>query len=139
MCILMTVCLLTMPVSLESTPQKFVSNILVVAKDMVFYWEVKFYPPAPEQLNEDLTRYLIVLQIRQDLFNGRLPASFQTSAILGSYTAQGEIGDYDKHMHQDIEYLRPYSFAPKQSEELLGRIRELHKTCKYVCHPPSTD
>lgn len=97
---------------------------------MVFYWEVKFYPPAPEQLNEDLTRYLVVLQIRQDLFNGRLPASFQTLAILGSYTAQGEIGDFDRQQHQDIEYLRRYSFAPTQSDELLTRISDLHKTCK---------
>ena len=102
---------------------------------MVFYWEGKFYPPAPELLNEDLTRYLIVLQIRQDLFNGRLPASFHTLAILGCYTAQGEIGDYDRSLHDGIdpiEYLRPYSFAPKQSEELLSRICDLHKTCKYV-------
>lgn len=96
----------------------------------MFYWEVKFYPPAPEQLNEDLTRYLVVLQIRQDLFTGKLPASFQTLAILGSFTAQGEIGDFDRSQHVSIDYLRPYSFAPKQSEELLMRICDLHKTCK---------
>lgn len=99
---------------------------------MVFYWEVKFYPPVPEELNEDLTRYLVVLQIRQDLFTGNLPASFQTLALLGSYTAQGEIGDYDRHTHVDIDYLRPYSFAPHQSDELLARIYDLHKTRKLV-------
>lgn len=99
---------------------------------MVFSWELKFYPPAPEDLNEDLTRYLIVLQIRQDLFTGKLPASFQTLAVLGSYTAQGEIGDFDKTRHTNINYLRPYNFAPNQSEELLMRITDLHKTCKWV-------
>jgi len=101
----------------------------VVARDMVFYWEVKFYPPAPEQLNEDLTRYLVVLQVRQDLFNGRLPASFQTSALLGSYTAQGELGDFEKGT-VGVEYLRSYSFAPKQSDELLQRISDIHRTHK---------
>lgn len=97
---------------------------------MVFFWEVKFYPPAPDQLNEDLTRYLLVLQLRQDILNCRLPASFQTLALLGSFTAQGEIGDYDKTQHFDIEYLRPYNFAPKQSDELLMTIHDLHRTHK---------
>lgn len=97
---------------------------------MVFYWELKFYPPAPEQLNEDLTRYLVVLQIRQDLLSGRLPATFHTLALLGSYTAQGEIGDHEKGNHFDIDYLQKYSFAPKQSDELLVKICDLHKTHK---------
>lgn len=101
-------------------------------KDLLFYWEVKFYPPAPEQLNEDHTRYLVVLQIRKDLFTGLLPASFQTQAILGSFTAQGEIGDFERANHIGIEYLRQIGFAPKQSEELLLRISDLHKMCKWV-------
>lgn len=73
-------------------------------------------------------RYLIVLQIRKDLFDGRLPASFHTLAILGSYTAQGELGDYDRNLHQGIEYLRRYCFAPYQSEELLMTIADLHRS-----------
>lgn len=106
--------------------------VLPTAKDMVFYWEVKFYPPAPEQLNEDLTRYLIVLQLRKDILDGRLPASFQTLAILGSYTAQGELGEQEKGTHDlDVEYLRQHVFAPNQSDELLIRIKDLHRTRKY--------
>ncbi|XP_067938871.1 band 4.1-like protein 3 isoform X3 [Watersipora subatra] len=112
--------------SLEKRIDKQVDNV----KDLLFYWEVKFYPPAPEQLNEDHTRYLVVLQIRKDLFTGLLPASFQTQAILGSFTAQGEIGDFERANHIGIEYLRQIGFAPKQSEELLLRISDLHKMCK---------
>lgn len=98
---------------------------------MVFYWEVKFYPSAPELLNEDLTRYLLVLQLRKDILESRLPASFQTLAILGSYTAQGEIGELEKSLHElDVDYLRPHVFAPKQSDELLVRIKDLHRTRK---------
>ena len=68
------------------------------------------------------------MQVRKDIFTGTLPASFHSLAILGSYTAQGELGDYDKTQHHDIEYLRQYSFSPRQSDELLMRIADLHKT-----------
>ncbi|XP_067935516.1 band 4.1-like protein 3 [Watersipora subatra] len=91
-----------------------------------FSFELKFYPPVPENLNEDLTRYFIVLQIRKDLWTGLLPSSFYTLAMLGSYTVQSELGDYDRNEHHGIEYLRPYSFAPKSTEELLSRIADLH-------------
>ena len=77
-------------------------------------------------------RYFIVLQIRKDLFTGLLPASFHTLAILGSYTVQSELGDFEKNQHYGIEYLRPYSFAPYTSEELLMRIADLHKAHRYA-------
>jgi len=72
-------------------------------------------------------RYFIVLQIRKDLWTDRLPASFHTLAILGSYTVQSELGDHDKNLHYGIDYLRPYSFAPYTSDELLFRIADLHR------------
>lgn len=38
-------------------------------------WEVrfavKFYPPEPAQLQEELTRYQLVLAIRKDLLEGK--------------------------------------------------------------------
>ena len=34
-----------------------------------FKFEVKFYPPDPSQLTEDLTRYQLCLQIRRDMVN----------------------------------------------------------------------
>lgn len=32
---------------------------------------MKFYPPDPNQLQEDITRYQLCLQIRNDILNGK--------------------------------------------------------------------
>lgn len=40
-------------------------------------------------------RYFLCLQLRQDIVSGRLPCSFATHTVLGSYTVQSELGDYD--------------------------------------------
>lgn len=34
-------------------------------------FEVKFYPPDPSQLQEDITRYQLCLQIRDDILSGK--------------------------------------------------------------------
>lgn len=99
----------------------------------VFSFEVKFYPPEPLILSLDATRYQLVLQVRADILSGRLPCSFHTHALLGSYTIQSEVGDYNPAEHgRTIDYLRQYLFAPNQSEELLYRINELHQLHKGI-------
>lgn len=37
----------------------------------LFNFEMKFYPPDPNQLQEDITRYQLCLQIRNDILNGK--------------------------------------------------------------------
>nr|XP_027198882.1 protein 4.1 homolog isoform X2 [Dermatophagoides pteronyssinus] len=91
-------------------------------------FEVKFYPPDPTQLHEDITRYLVCLQIRKDILSGRIPCSFVTHAILGSYLAQSELGDFDTSEHDEQgRYLSVLHFAPNQTPELLEKVCELHK------------
>ncbi|KAE8602430.1 hypothetical protein XENTR_v10013990 [Xenopus tropicalis] len=93
----------------------------------LFVFSVKFYPPDPSQLSEDLTRYLLCLQLRQDVSSGRLPCSFATHTILGSYTLQAELGDYETSEHSD-DYISGFQFAPNQTKEMEDKIVELHKT-----------
>ncbi|KAM6465711.1 band 4.1-like protein 2 isoform 5-T5 [Liasis olivaceus] len=93
----------------------------------LFTFNVKFYPPDPSQLTEDITRYFLCLQLRQDIASGRLPCSFVTHALLGSYTLQAELGDYDPEEH-DSGYIREFQFAPNQTKELEEKVVELHKT-----------
>lgn len=63
----------------------------------------------------------------------RLPCSFVTYALLGSYTAQAELGDYIEEEHGlSYDYLKELQFAPVQDEELLRRIHEQHKRHKFV-------
>ncbi|XP_058422269.1 band 4.1-like protein 2 isoform X8 [Diceros bicornis minor] len=93
----------------------------------LFTFNVKFYPPDPSQLTEDITRYFLCLQLRQDIASGRLPCSFVTHALLGSYTLQAELGDYDPKEHGSND-LSDFQFAPTQTKELEEKVAELHKT-----------
>ncbi|XP_045836456.1 band 4.1-like protein 1 isoform X4 [Meles meles] len=92
-----------------------------------FAFTVKFYPPDPAQLTEDITRYYLCLQLRADIITGRLPCSFVTHALLGSYAVQAELGDHDAEEHVG-NYVSELRFAPNQTRELEERIMELHKT-----------
>ncbi|KAM6314114.1 protein 4.1 isoform 2-T2 [Podargus strigoides] len=92
-----------------------------------FTFNVKFYPPDPAQLTEDITRYYLCLQLRQDILTGRLPCSFATLALLGSYTVQSELGDYDPDLHSP-DYISEFKLAPNQTKELEEKVVELHKT-----------
>ncbi|XP_075718487.1 band 4.1-like protein 2 isoform X2 [Rhinoderma darwinii] len=92
-----------------------------------FVFNVKFYPPDPSQLTEDITRYYLCLQLRQDIASGRLPCSFVTHALLGSLTLQAEVGDYDADEHS-ADYINDFQFAPNQTKELEDKVVELHKT-----------
>ncbi|XP_049567629.1 protein 4.1 isoform X13 [Orcinus orca] len=92
-----------------------------------FTFNVKFYPPDPAQLTEDITRYYLCLQLRQDIVAGRLPCSFATLALLGSYTIQSELGDYDPELH-GADYVSDFKLAPNQTKELEEKVMELHKS-----------
>ncbi|CAG7731848.1 unnamed protein product [Allacma fusca] len=92
-------------------------------------FQVKFYPPEPTQLQEDITRYHLCLQVRNDILREELPCSFVTHALLGSYLVQSELGDYDPAEHRQ-DYLREFRFAPQQTPELEAKVMELHKTHK---------
>ncbi|NWT93189.1 E41L2 protein, partial [Urocynchramus pylzowi] len=93
----------------------------------LFTFNVKFYPPDPSQLTEDITRYFLCLQLRQDIVSGRLPCSFVTHALLGSYTLQAELGDHDPEEHSS-DYISEFQFAPNQTQEMEEKVAELHKT-----------
>ncbi|XP_066538314.1 band 4.1-like protein 3a isoform X2 [Hoplias malabaricus] len=94
-----------------------------------FSFNVKFYPPDPAQLSEDITRYYLCLQLRDDVVSGRLPCSFATHTVLGSYTVQSELGDYDPDEY-GTEYVSEFRFAPHQTKELEEKVMDLHKNYK---------
>ncbi|XP_078505004.1 band 4.1-like protein 2 isoform X10 [Lissotriton helveticus] len=93
----------------------------------LFGFNVKFYPLDPSNLTEDITRYFLCLQLRQDIASGRLPCSFVTHALLGSYTLQAELGDYDPDEHT-IDHINEFQFAPNQTKELEEKVVDLHQS-----------
>ncbi|KAK2903006.1 hypothetical protein Q8A67_007719 [Cirrhinus molitorella] len=96
-----------------------------------FFFNIKFYPPDPSILAEDITRYLLCLQLRTDILIGRLPCPSDILALLGSYTVQSTLGDYDPNLHRN-NYVSEIVLAPNQSEELEERIMELHSTYRFM-------
>ncbi|XP_076021416.1 band 4.1-like protein 2 isoform X5 [Genypterus blacodes] len=93
-----------------------------------FAFSVKFYPPDPSILTEDITRYLLCLQLREDVASGRLPCSFVTHTLLGSYTLQAEFGDYEADQPKPLDYISQLTFAPNQNKEMEEKVLELHKS-----------
>lgn len=76
-------------------------------------------------------RYFLCLQLRQDIASGRLPCSFVTHALLGSYTLQAEMGDHDPDEHRS-DYISDFQFAPNQTQEMEEKVAELHKTHRSI-------
>uniref|UniRef100_A0A8C4RHN6 FERM domain-containing protein 3 n=1 Tax=Erpetoichthys calabaricus TaxID=27687 RepID=A0A8C4RHN6_ERPCA len=90
-------------------------------------FRVKFYPHEPMKIKEELTRYLLYLQLKRDIFHGRLLCSFSDAAYLGACIIQAELGDYDPDEHPE-DYVAEFKLFPKQSPKLERKIGEIHKT-----------
>ncbi|XP_058055013.1 tyrosine-protein phosphatase non-receptor type 4 [Anopheles bellator] len=89
-------------------------------------FRVKFYVTDPSRLQEEYTRYQFYLQIRRDVYQGRLIVGLNTACLLSSYTVQAELGDYNPLEHTP-GYLSELQLLPEQTEEAEHRICELHK------------
>lgn len=89
-------------------------------------FRVKFYVSDPSRLHEEYTRYQFYLQIRRDIFQGKLAVGLNTACLLASYTVQSELGDYNplEHTHG---YLSDMQLLQEQNEDTEHRISELHK------------
>lgn len=93
------------------------------------YFRVKFYVSDPSKLQEEYTRYQFYLQVRNDIMDGRLVLPASTACLLASYTVQSELGDYHPDDHGP-NYLTNLRLMPSQTEDMEGKISELHKLHK---------
>ncbi|KAL4705939.1 hypothetical protein ACJJTC_017521 [Scirpophaga incertulas] len=100
-----------------------------VGTNATFWLAVRFYPPEPSRLAEEYTRYLLCLQLRKLLLDGRMSAPKNTALLLASFTVQAELGDYNVSEHPP-NYLSDLCLLPKQNTEDERKIRELHKLHK---------
>ncbi|KAF6024479.1 FARP1 [Bugula neritina] len=97
------------------------------SQNVSFKFKVKFYTPDPNLLEDEFTRYLFALQVKQDLASGRLICNMNTTAMLSAYIAQGELGDYCEEEMPDHTYLKCISFVPSQTDELEQCILQYHR------------
>ncbi|XP_072267415.1 FERM, ARHGEF and pleckstrin domain-containing protein 1 isoform X2 [Pyxicephalus adspersus] len=93
-------------------------------KTVVLKFVVKFFPPDHTQLQEELTRYLFALQVKQDIAHGRLTCNESSAALLISHIVQSEIGDFDEAV--DREHLSKTTYMPQQ-EPLVEKVMEYHQ------------
>ncbi|XP_025423092.1 FERM domain-containing protein 5 isoform X2 [Sipha flava] len=96
------------------------------ADNILFSFRVKFYPPNPFRLKEDITRYQIYLQLKRDLLHGRLYCNTSEAALLGAYILQAELGDFNPEEHID-NYVNELKILLKQTLQLEEKIMEIHK------------
>ncbi|CAH2102519.1 unnamed protein product [Euphydryas editha] len=92
-----------------------------------FYFGVKFYASDPCKLLEEITRYQLFLQLKQDVLRGRLPVNFDLAAELAAYVLQSELGDYDHRRHMP-GYVSEFRLIAHQTPELEARAADIHRT-----------
>ncbi|XP_022174336.1 FERM domain-containing protein 5 isoform X1 [Myzus persicae] len=96
------------------------------ADNILFSFRVKFYPPNPFRLKEDITRYQIYLQLKRDLLHGRLYCNTSEAALLGAYILQAELGDFNPEEHID-NYVNELKILLKQTLQLEEKMMDIHK------------
>ncbi|KAJ8340775.1 hypothetical protein SKAU_G00330660 [Synaphobranchus kaupii] len=93
------------------------------------FFRVKFYSSEPNNLHEEFTRYLFVLQLRQDILSGKLKCPYDVSVELGAYCLQSELGDCDPSEHSP-ELVSEFRFTPKQTEAMEAAIFQKWVDCR---------
>ncbi|XP_022079864.1 band 4.1-like protein 5 isoform X3 [Acanthaster planci] len=92
-------------------------------------FQVKFYSSEPNNLHEELTRYLFFLQLKQDIHTGKLEPPVTTAVELAALSLQSELGDYDPTEHTP-ELVSEFRFVPFQSEDMEVEIVDKFKEMK---------
>uniref|UniRef100_A0A670YCL5 Band 4.1-like protein 5 n=1 Tax=Pseudonaja textilis TaxID=8673 RepID=A0A670YCL5_PSETE len=105
---------------------KSIKKQVKIGPPYCLHLRVKFYSSEPNNLREELTRYLFVLQLKQDILSGKLECPFETAVQLAAYILQAELGDYDPIEHIP-EIVSEFRFVPNQTEEMELAIFEKWK------------
>ncbi|XP_041956694.1 FERM domain-containing protein 3 isoform X2 [Alosa sapidissima] len=107
-------------------PSKPVVRQMKSQQPYTMCFRVKFYPQEPIKIKEELTRYLLYLQTKRDIYHGRLLCPFADAAYLGACIVQAELGDHDADEHPE-DYISDFKLFPKQTLKLERKIMELHR------------
>ncbi|KAF2354392.1 Protein of unknown function DUF4817 [Trinorchestia longiramus] len=92
---------------------------------LLLCFRVKFYPCEPLQLQEEVSRYQLFLQLRRDLMHGRLYCQQADAAHLAALLLQAELGD---HSEQAEGYVQQCQLLVRQTPKLEEKIEEIHST-----------
>ncbi|XP_012934647.1 band 4.1-like protein 5 isoform X3 [Aplysia californica] len=107
-------------------PTKQVKKQVKIGPPYTFRFRVKFYSSEPNNLHEELTRYQFFLQLKQDIYSGRLPCPYETLIELCGLALQSELGDYEPDVHSPGT-VSEFRFVPNQTEQMELDIFEKYK------------
>ncbi|XP_007260631.3 band 4.1-like protein 5 isoform X1 [Astyanax mexicanus] len=108
---------------------KSIKKQVKIGPPYCLHMRVKFYSSEPNNLHEELTRYLFVLQLKQDILSGKLECAFDTAVELAAFSLQAELGDYDPAEHA-LDLVSEFRFVPEQTEEVELAIYNAWKECR---------
>ncbi|XP_035378708.1 band 4.1-like protein 5 isoform X2 [Electrophorus electricus] len=108
---------------------KSIKKQVKIGPPYCLHMRVKFYSSEPNNLHEELTRYLFVLQLKQDVLTGKLDCPFDTAVQLAACSLQAELGDCDPSEH-NLELVSEFRFVPEQTEEMEEAIFSAWKECR---------
>jgi len=94
-----------------------------------FWFAIKFYSSDPHNLREEITRYQLFLQLKQDILTGRLVPPYATAIQMAAMALQSELGDFDPLVHT-AAFVSEFRFVPVQTEEMEVEIRDFYKHLK---------
>ncbi|KFQ45921.1 Band 4.1-like 5, partial [Nestor notabilis] len=97
---------------------KSIKKQVKIGPPYCLHFRVKFYSSEPNNLREELTRYLFVLQLKVDILSGKLECPFDTAVQLAAYNMQVP------------ELVSEFRFVPTQTEEMELAIFEKWKECR---------
>ncbi|XP_069010859.1 band 4.1-like protein 5 isoform X1 [Embiotoca jacksoni] len=108
---------------------KSIKKQVKIGPPYCLHMRVKFYSSEPNNLHEELTRYLFVLQLKQDILSGKLECAFETAVELASFSLQAELGDCDPLEH-NLDLVSEFRFIPQQTEDVELAIYNAWKECR---------
>ncbi|XP_034430693.1 band 4.1-like protein 5 isoform X3 [Hippoglossus hippoglossus] len=108
---------------------KSIKKQVKIGPPYCLHLRVKFYSSEPNNLHEELTRYLFVLQLKQDILSGKLECSFETAVELAAFSLQAELGDCDPLEH-NVDLVTEFRFVPNQTEDVELAIYNGWKECR---------
>ncbi|XP_052830257.1 band 4.1-like protein 5 isoform X4 [Octopus bimaculoides] len=98
-------------------PTKLLKKQVKIGPSYTFRFKVKFFSSEPNNLHEEITRYMFFLQIKSDILSGKLKCSFETTVELAALALQSELGDFDPEVHSP-GFISEFRFVPNQTEEM---------------------
>ncbi|XP_043921009.1 band 4.1-like protein 4B [Protopterus annectens] len=108
---------------------KPIKKQIKIGPPYTLHFRIKYYSSEPNNLHEEFTRYLFVLQLRQDILLGKLKCPYDTAVELAALCLQAELGDLDPSEYTP-ELVSEFRFSPNQTEKMEMDIFQKWNDCR---------